>query len=133
VSGDTAAQGRQRLAWTLQGLKQPPQLAIVALGANDMLRGLPPQQTARSSTRSSRSSRGATCGCSCRAWSRRRIWARITPRLQPHLSELAQKHGAALQPFFLEAWRATARSTSRTGIHPNLAGVKRMVLAIATR
>jgi acyl-CoA thioesterase-1 len=45
VSGDTAAQGRQRLAWTLQGLKQPPQLAIVALGANDMLRGLPPQQT----------------------------------------------------------------------------------------
>src|SRR4028118_709566 len=45
VSGNTAAQGRARLKWTLDGLKTKPDLAIVALGANDMLRGLPPRQT----------------------------------------------------------------------------------------
>src|SRR5687768_3722978 len=45
VSGDTAAQGLQRLAWTLDGLPRRPDLAIVALGANDMLRGLPVAQT----------------------------------------------------------------------------------------
>ncbi len=42
VSGDTTAGGLSRLDWTLapevKGL-------IVALGANDMLRGLPPEQT----------------------------------------------------------------------------------------
>ena len=31
--------------WTLDGLKAKPDLAIVALGANDMLRGLPPSRT----------------------------------------------------------------------------------------
>jgi hypothetical protein len=31
--------------WTLDGLKQKPDLAIVALGANDMLRGIRPEQT----------------------------------------------------------------------------------------
>src|SRR5919107_3390920 len=45
VSGNTAAQGRARLKWTLDGLREKPDLAIVALGANDMLRGLPPKQT----------------------------------------------------------------------------------------
>ena len=45
VSGNTAAQGRARLDWTLDGLRPKPDLAIVALGANDMLRGLPPKQT----------------------------------------------------------------------------------------
>ncbi|MGL6044736.1 MAG: GDSL-type esterase/lipase family protein, partial [Sandaracinobacteroides sp.] len=42
VSGDTTAQGKARLPWVLSGLKQKPDLAIVALGANDMLRGQSP-------------------------------------------------------------------------------------------
>src|SRR3546814_342056 len=45
VSGDTTAAGRARLQWTLDGLEEKPDLAIVALGGNDMLRGLPPRQT----------------------------------------------------------------------------------------
>jgi acyl-CoA thioesterase-1 len=44
VSGDTAAQGRARLLWGLRGLKARPDLVMVELGANDMLRGLPPAQ-----------------------------------------------------------------------------------------
>ncbi len=42
VSGDTTAQGRARLNWVLAGMKTKPDLAIVELGANDMLRGQPP-------------------------------------------------------------------------------------------
>jgi acyl-CoA thioesterase I len=45
VSGDTTAAGRQRLAYTLDGLKTKPDLALVGLGGNDMLRGLPPEET----------------------------------------------------------------------------------------
>jgi hypothetical protein len=45
VSGDTTAGGRARLGWTLQRLGAKPDLAIVELGANDMLRGVDPKVT----------------------------------------------------------------------------------------
>ena len=42
VSGDTTAGGLARLDWAIGD--RPPSHAIVALGANDGLRGLPPEQ-----------------------------------------------------------------------------------------
>jgi acyl-CoA thioesterase-1 len=42
VSGDTSAGGRSRLDWALA---DRPDAVIVALGGNDGLRGLPPEQT----------------------------------------------------------------------------------------
>lgn len=44
VSGETTAAGRARLNWVLSSLKVKPDLVILELGANDMLRGLPPAQ-----------------------------------------------------------------------------------------
>lgn len=45
VSGDTTAAGRQRLAFTLDAQAQPPELVILELGGNDMLRALKPAET----------------------------------------------------------------------------------------
>ncbi len=45
VSGDTTAAGRQRLAFTLDAQKPAPDLVLLELGANDMLRGLSPAET----------------------------------------------------------------------------------------
>jgi acyl-CoA thioesterase-1 len=42
VSGDTAAGGLRRLEWAMS--EGDPQVLIVALGGNDGLRGLPPEQ-----------------------------------------------------------------------------------------
>ncbi|WP_371135525.1 arylesterase [Frigidibacter sp.] len=42
VSGDTSAGGLARLGWTLEG---GADAMIVALGGNDLLRGLPPEET----------------------------------------------------------------------------------------
>ena len=42
VSGDTTAGGVRRISWLLQ---QKPQIVILALGANDGLRGLPLAET----------------------------------------------------------------------------------------
>ena len=45
VSGDTSAAGLQRIEFVLDGLGAPPDLAIVELGGNDLLRGISPLET----------------------------------------------------------------------------------------
>ena len=45
MSGDTSEAGKARLGWTIDGLPRKPDLVIVELGANDMLRGLDPALT----------------------------------------------------------------------------------------
>src|SRR5690606_11780009 len=45
VSGDTTAAALQRLAFTLDNQAQVPDLAIVELGGNDLLRRIPPSET----------------------------------------------------------------------------------------
>ena len=45
VSGDTTAAGLQRLAFTLDAQKPAPELVLLELGANDMLRALSPAET----------------------------------------------------------------------------------------
>src|SRR3546814_5538172 len=47
VSGETTQGGLQRLAFTLDGLPRKPDLVLLGLGANDMLRGLAPAQSDR--------------------------------------------------------------------------------------
>src|SRR5690606_12448558 len=45
VSGETTAAGRQRLSFVLDKEAAAPDLAIVELGGNDLLRGIAPAQT----------------------------------------------------------------------------------------
>ena len=45
VSGDTSSAGLRRLAFTLVGLDRKPDLVMVNLGGNDMLRGIDPAET----------------------------------------------------------------------------------------
>lgn len=131
VSGNTAAQGRARLRWTLDGLRTRPDLAIVALGANDMLRGLPPRQTR------------ADLDAILAELKRRDIPVLIAgmlaaPNLGPRyrteyeaiFPELARKHGAALYPFFLAGVAGNPALALPDRMHPNFQGIKRMVSGI---
>lgn len=131
VSGDTAAAARSRLEWTLGGLPEEPDLAVVALGGNDMLRGLPPAET-----------RIALDGIVAEL--RRRgipvliAGMRAAPNLGPDYARefeaiypaLARTHGASLHPFFLEGVADERSLNQADGIHPNFGGIKRMVTAV---
>src|SRR4051812_47562556 len=132
VSGDTAAQGRARLKWTLDGLREKPDLAIVALGANDMLRGLPPSRTR------------ADLDAIVAELKRRGIKVLIAGMLAaPNLGraygaeynrifpDLAREHGAALYPFFLAGVAGNPSLALADRVHPNFQGIKRMVSGIA--
>ncbi len=132
VSGNTAGQGRSRLKWTLDGLKVKPDLAIVALGANDMLRGLPPSRT--------REDLDAIMA----EFKRRDIPVVMAGMLAPPnlgirymmdynsiFPDLARKYAAPLYPFFLAGVAGDAALNLPDRVHPNFQGIKRMVSGIA--
>jgi acyl-CoA thioesterase-1 len=132
VSGDTSEAGRARLGWTIDGLKRKPDLVIVELGANDMLRGLDPVLTERN------------LDAILAELDRRHIKVLVAgmrgaPNLDPVYvarfeaiyPKLARRHGAALYPFFLEGVAARKGMQQADGMHPTFAGVKRIVTALS--
>lgn len=131
VSGDTSAQGRARLNWVLNALPRRPDLVILALGANDMLRGQPVARTAENldAILVELHKRGIPV-----------ILAGMlaAPNMGPRYGAaynglfpaLARKHGTALYPFFLDGVAANPALQLPDGMHPNQKGVERMVRGI---
>jgi acyl-CoA thioesterase I len=128
VSGDTSAAARARLGWTLDGLKEKPDLVIVELGANDMLRSV-----ALAETRGNLDAILAELG-------RRKIpvllaGMRATRNSDPIYvqgfealyPQLAAKYRVPLYPFFLEGVALTEGMSLPDGMHPNFRGVKVIV------
>ena len=131
VSGNTAAQGRARLKWTLDGLRQKPDLAIVALGANDMLRGLPPARTradldAILAELKRRGLKVLIAGMLAAP----NLGARYRSEYDSIFPDLARTHRAALYPFFLAGVAGNASLVLPDRVHPNFQGIKRMVSGI---
>ena len=131
VSGDTTEAGKARLGWTLDGLERKPDLVILELGANDMLRGLDPGLTE------------ANLDIMLAELKRREIpvilaGMRAAPNLDPAYiarfeaiyALLAKKHGAALYPFFMEGVAGQKGMVQADGLHPTFQGVKRIVMGI---
>ena len=131
VSGDTAAQGRARLLWGLRGLPRTPDLVIVELGANDMLRGLPPAQVRANLDRI------------LAELTRRRIpvllaGMRAAPNLGPGYvrefegiyPDLARRYRVPLYPFFMQGVAGNRALIQRDGLHPNARGVEVVVRGI---
>ena len=132
VSGDTSAAGLNRLAFTLDGLGRAPDLAIVGLGANDMLRGLNPAETRRN------------LDAIMAELKRRGVPIMITGMLAPRNLDrtyidqfeaiypaLAEKYDAQLDPFFLDGVITRPELLLPDGIHPNAAGIARIADRLA--
>lgn len=132
VSGDTSAAGLARLAFTLDGLPRKPDLMLVGLGGNDMLRGLSPRDTR------------ANMGAILTELARRRIPVLLTgmvasPNMGPNYAaafnaiypDLAKRYDATLYPFMLNGVIGKRALLLPDGIHPNPKGVEVIVGRIA--
>ncbi|NKB48033.1 MAG: arylesterase [Alphaproteobacteria bacterium] len=125
VSGDTSAGGLARIDWVLADM---PDLMIVELGANDGLRGLAPADME------------ANLDAILTRLADRGIPAVLTGMLAPPnygraygeafqavFPRLAERHGVAFYPFFLDGVAAQPALNQPDGIHPNPAGVRVIV------
>ena len=128
VSGDTSQAGAQRLAFTLDAQAEKPDLVILELGGNDMLRGVSPDQT--------RASFEEMLG-----ELRRRdipvllMGMRAPPNYGPEYQtqfdglygELAREYDAELIPFWLEAIYQDPSLFQSDRIHPTVEGIEALV------
>lgn len=132
VSGDTSAGGLQRLDFALDGLPRKPDLVIVGLGGNDMLRGLDPAQTRANldAILAKLKARGIPAMLSGMMASPN-MGADYAARFDPIYPDLAKKYGVPLYPFTLDGVIGDRALLLPDGIHPNRQGVDRIVGSMA--
>ncbi len=124
VSGDTTTGGKNRLGWVLAGLKQKPDLAILELGANDMLRGQSPKitQSNLDSMLGEFRKRGIPVVLAG-MFASQNLGVRYFDEFNAIYPTLAKKHGATLYPFFMKGVVFNKPLLLDDGIHPNRQGV----------
>ncbi|MFC3102110.1 arylesterase [Altererythrobacter lauratis] len=128
VSGDTTAAGRQRIAFVLDNAETTPHLAIVELGGNDMLRGLPPSATRENLAAildelKARNIPVLLMGMRAPP----NMGAQYQAEFDAIYPDLARQYGAALVPFFLEAVYDKPELNLPDRIHPTAEGVQALV------
>ena len=128
VSGDTTAAGLQRLEFTLAAQDVPPDLFILELGGNDLLRGIAPDQTRANLAKMLTVLRKQEVPVLL-------MGMRAPPNYGPEYQQqfdalyrdLAQEYGAALIPFWLEDIYRDPALFQSDRIHPTAGGIERLV------
>jgi len=131
VSGDTSAAGRQRLGFVLDNMTRPPDLVLLGLGGNDVLRQLPPAETR------------ANMAAMLDELRRRKLPVVLTGmRAPPNLGpdyvrafdaiwpELGRRYGATVYPFILDRVIGDPALMQADRVHPNAVGVRRIAARV---
>lgn len=128
ISGDTSAGGVARLEWSLA---DNPDLVILALGANDALRGLSPDQTRTNlATIITRLQQRQIKVLLAGMMAPRNMGENYYNSFDKIYPELTQEFSVPLYPFFLEGVAGKPVLNLADGIHPNVAGIRVMVEGI---
>ena len=130
VSGDTSAAGLTRLAFVLDAQEHKPDLFILELGGNDLLRGLSPDQTranfiAMLDLLAARDIPVLLMGM------------RAPPNYGPEYQQafdaiygdLAAQYSSALIPFWLEDIYRQPQLFQSDNIHPTVEGIEELVVS----
>ena len=131
VSGDTSAGGLSRLDWSLEG---DVKVLVIELGANDGLRGLPPQAMKQNiSEIITRAKRRGIVVLLTGMEAPPNYGAAYTTEFRQVFRDLALDHGVAFIPFFLEGVAGLPHLNLSDGIHPNSEGARIIERAIWTQ
>lgn len=122
VSGDTSAGGVRRLDWVLSG---DTRVLIVALGANDGLRGLPVEQMKNNletiiSRAKARSIEVILAGMEAPP----NFGPEYTAEFRNAFRDLAREHDLVFVPFLLDKVAGQSQLNQGDGIHPNAQGAE---------
>jgi acyl-CoA thioesterase-1 len=130
VSGDTTAGGLQRLAFTLDSQPQPPELVLISLGGNDLLRGLPPEQTRQNldAMLTELDKRGIPVVL-MGMLAPPNMGGEYRAKFDQVYPALAKQHGAMLVPFFLQPVLDRPDLIQNDHIHPTAIGIDAIVKA----
>jgi len=128
VSGDTSAAGRQRLGFVLEAEDAKPDLFILELGGNDLLRGLSPEETRENFKAMLDALKAQDIPVLL-------MGMRAPPNYGPEFQqafdalygELAQEYETALIPFWLEDIYQDPQLFQNDRIHPTVEGIEELV------
>jgi acyl-CoA thioesterase-1 len=124
VSGDTSAGGLSRLDWALDG---DVRLLVVALGGNDGLRGLPPDELAANlGAIVDRARARHIAVLLCGMESPPNFGVSYTSQFRDVYRRLARDKRVELLPFLLEGVAGNPSLNQADGIHPNEEGARRV-------
>ena len=125
LSGDTTSAGLSRINWVL---KTNPEIVILELGANDALRGMPPENAKKN------------LEAIIKKLKEKNIKILFTGMLAPRnlgekyyksfdsiYPQLAKKYDIPLVPFFLQGVAMNKTLNIEDGAHPNLKGYVKIV------
>ena len=130
VSGDTTAAGLQRLDFTLKSQPVKPELAIVSLGGNDMLRALSPAETRRNlDAILARFEQDHIRVVLLGMMAAPNLGKDFAKDFNPIYPQLAKQHGAVLVPFFLQPVIDKPDLVQPDHVHPTAIGVDAIVSA----
>ncbi len=128
VSGDTSAAGLQRLRFVLDAQEEKPDLFILELGGNDLLRQISPRETRQNlaAILDELKSRGIPAMI---------FGMRAPPNYGPEYqaqfdelyADLAREYGARLVPFWVEPVFAHPSLLQADRIHPTAQGIEELV------
>ncbi len=131
VSGDTSAAGLARLTFVLDNVKHKPDMVILGLGGNDMLRGIKPEETKANLSKimdelAKRSIKIVLTGM----FASPNMGSDYASKFNAIYPNLAKDYDATLYPFFLEGVVTDRAMLLNDNIHPNKQGVARIVAGI---
>ena len=130
ISGETTGQGLLRLATTLDAQSVKPDLVIISLGGNDMLRGRPPAETRANLAQilkilQQRGIRVLLLGMLAAPM----LSADYARDFNPIYPTLAHEYDAALVPFFLQPLLEKPDLVQPDRVHPTALGIEEIVAA----
>lgn len=128
VSGETAEDGLARFDWSVPS---GTDALIVELGANDMLRGMAPAGAKAALSAilgKAKAAKIATLIAGMRAAPN--LGSEYQEDFNAIYPDLATAYGVDLYPFYLEGVAADPKLNQRDGLHPNRAGVEKIVSAM---